>query len=156
LDVQYINPFVLAVKTVFKTMLSVDIALGKPAVRADYLTSADVTGLLLVSGGRKGFVRLCLTKKVALFVYRTLLFEEGTEINGDVIDAVGEVMNIVAGQARKEIEGASLDVKVEAPQVYMGQGMEHYPQEKLPVLCLPLIFSMEGEQETISADFAIA
>jgi chemotaxis protein CheX len=153
LDVQYINPFVLAIKTVLKTMLSVDLTLGKPGMKTDYAASADLTGLLPVSGGKRGFVRLCFTRKSALFVYRSLLFEEGTEINSEVIDAVGEVMNIVAGQARKEIEGAPLDARVEAPAILVGQGLEGYPAEKLPLLCLPLSFS---EQETISTDFAVA
>jgi len=156
LDAQYINPFIVAIKTVFKTMLSVDLTLGKPGMKANYVTEADLTGLLRVSGGKRGFARLCFTRRAALFVYSTLLLEEGTEINGEVIDAVGEVLNIVAGQARKEIEGASLDARVEAPEVIVGQGLEHYPTESLPVLCLPLSFLVEGVEETISADFAIA
>ena len=65
-------------------------------------------------------------------------------------------MNIVAGQARKEIEGESLDARVEAPVIIVCQGLERYPAEKRPVLCLPLSFPVDGDQEILSADFSIA
>jgi chemotaxis protein CheX len=155
-DAQYLNPFIIAMKNVFKTMLSVDIAMGKPSVKTDYVTNADVTGLLPLSGGKTGFVRLCLSEKAALFIYKSLLFEEASEINGDVLDAVGEVANIVAGQARNELKLASLDANIEPPVIITGQGLEQYPAVKLPLICLPLTFQADESQETISADFAIS
>jgi chemotaxis protein CheX len=155
-DAQYLNPFIVAVKNVFKTMLSVDVAMGKPAVKTDYTTNADVTGLLPLSGGKTGFVRLSLSKNAALFIYKSLLFEEAPEINTDVLDAVGEVANIVAGQARNELKMASLDANIEAPVIIIGQGLERYPAVKLPLICLPLTFQADEGQETISTDFAIS
>ena len=33
MDVKFINPFVIAAQTVFKTMLNIDLTLGKPGLR---------------------------------------------------------------------------------------------------------------------------
>jgi chemotaxis protein CheX len=156
MDAQYINPFIVAVKNVFKTMLSVDIAMGKPAVKADYNTDAEVTGLLPLSGGKTGFVRIAFSKNAVLFAYKSMLFEEAPEINSDVLDAVGELVNIIAGQARNELKMASLDAGIEAPKVFTGQGSEYYPAARIPVISLPLTFAADSATESISADFAIS
>jgi chemotaxis protein CheX len=155
-DAQYLNPFIVAVKNVFKTMLSVDIAMGKPAVRTDYNTDAEVTGLLPLSGGKTGFVRIGFSKNAALFAYKSMLFEEAPEINSEVLDAIGELVNIITGQARNELKMASLEAVIEVPKVFTGQGSEHYPAARMPVISLPLAFSADGVDESISADFAIS
>jgi chemotaxis protein CheX len=155
MDARYINPFLTALKTVFKTMLSIDIVPGKPGIKGDYSTSAAITGFMSLSGEENGFMRVGLQKRGTLFVYKSLLFEDAPDINADVIDAIGEVMNIVAGQARKELEAASIPMKVEAPTVIVGPGTEHYPADKMSVLSIPFSFMADGEQETVEADFAL-
>ncbi|HVN97843.1 MAG TPA: hypothetical protein VMT62_15540 [Syntrophorhabdaceae bacterium] len=46
MDVKYINPFVLATQTVFKTMLNLETNLDKPRLKTDKTTSGDVTGVM--------------------------------------------------------------------------------------------------------------
>jgi chemotaxis protein CheX len=156
MDVQFINPFILATKTVFSSMLGVELGMGKPVMKNGYTTSAEITAFMALNGERNGFVRLGFGKKAVLFVYKTLLGEDYSDIGPEVIDAVGEIANIIAGQARKEIEGATVSVKVEAPAIIVGHEMERYPKDVLPVISLPFSFPVDDQEEIIFADFAFA
>ena len=46
MDIKYINPFILATKTVFKTMLNIEMTMDKPLLKHDKTTSGDVTGVM--------------------------------------------------------------------------------------------------------------
>ena len=47
MDIKYINPFILATKTVFKTMLNLEVTMDKPRLKTDRTTSGNVTGFVM-------------------------------------------------------------------------------------------------------------
>ena len=61
-----------------------------------------------------------------------MLMMEATEIDDDVLDAVGELTNMVAGAAKAELEEYSMQVSL--PNVITGAGHEvHFPSEVSPI-----------------------
>jgi chemotaxis protein CheX len=61
-----------------------------------------------------------------------MLMMEATEINNDVLDAVGELTNMVAGAAKAELEEFQLQVSL--PNVVTGDAHEiHFPSNVTPL-----------------------
>lgn len=155
MEVKFINPFVVAAQTVFKTMLSIDLSLGKPTLREAKTTSGDVTGIMSMVGDKKGTIAISFREKGALFVFNSLMGDEASGIIPEVVDAIGELTNIVSGQARKEFENAGINLKASIPMVVVGKGVETNFITKLPIISLPFNFSTgNGDGEVMYLDFS--
>ena len=157
MDVKYINPFVLAAQAVFKTMLGIEVAMGKPLLKETRTTSGDVTGIMSLVGDRKGTVAISFRGKGAVFVFNTLVGETAEKVNADVVDAIGELTNIISGQARKEFENNGINLKASIPMVVVGTEVETNFITKLPVVSLPFYFGVNnnGDKEVMFLDFSI-
>ncbi|HTN76535.1 MAG TPA: chemotaxis protein CheX, partial [Pirellulaceae bacterium] len=76
-----------------------------------------------------------LSKEVALKAASAMLMMEATEIDNDVIDAVGEIANMVAGSAKAEL--AEFELSISLPSVITGRGHEvRFPSNVTPI-CVP-------------------
>lgn len=155
MEVKFINPFVAAVQAVFKTMLGLEVTMGKPILKDGRTTSGDVSGIMGLVGDRKGTVTVSFTDKGAIFILETLLGDTAETVNAEVIDAVGELTNIVSGQARKEFEKNGLNLKASIPTVVVGHNVEINFITQVPTVSLPFSFSAgNGSSETMYLDFS--
>ena len=158
MDIKYINPFIVAAQTVFKTMLGISAEMGKPTLKTVNRTSGDVTGIMGLVGDKKGTVAISLREKGAKFVYKTLVGEECESISQDVVDAIGEITNIISGQARKEFEKNDINLNAAIPMVIVGKEVEMNFITKIPIISLPFYFSLDNgssnDKEVIYVDFS--
>ena len=154
MEVKYINPFVIATQTVFKTMLNIEIGLDKPIIKKNNTTTGDVTGVMGLAGDKKGTICISFTDKGALFVYKTLMGDEHDKISSEVVDAIGELTNIISGQARKELEKAGVNLKAAIPTVVVGRGVELHMISNAPSISLPFHFSIGNDTENLFVDFS--
>lgn len=101
-DVRFVNPIIRAASSLFTQMLRSPLELGKPglAPRRPY---SGVTGVIELRGGITGTIALNLSNHLAIAAASTLREEKIREVNTDVIDAIGEMVNIIAGQAKSEL-----------------------------------------------------
>jgi chemotaxis protein CheX len=155
MEVKFINPFVVAAQTVFKTMLSIDLTLGKPSLKEAKTTSGDVTGIMSMVGDRKGTIAISFREKGALFVFNSLMGDDAQVICPEVVDAIGELTNIISGQARKEFENTGVNLKASIPMVVVGKDVETNFITKLPIIELPFGFAVSnGSDEVMYLDFS--
>jgi len=155
MDVKYINPFILATQTVFKTMLGIAVTMSKPMLKHERAASGDVTGIMGLVGDKKGTFSVSLNDTGALFIVKTLFGDEVSGITPEVVDAIGELTNIISGQARKEFEKGGLNLKAAIPMVVVGKNVETNFITKLPIISLPFHFSgNNGDQEVMYLDFS--
>lgn len=121
MDVRYINAFVGSVKHVFKTMMSMDVSLGKPAVVTDTDAPAlDVSAVVGISGDAMGRVVLGFSKREAASVASRFAGTELTPQHPDFADAIGELANMVSGYAKSKLDG--LNCSISLPSVVVGEG----------------------------------
>lgn len=120
MKVEYINPFVKAVLLVFSTMLNCTLKRGQPYKKVNFQPMHEVTGIIGLSGKAKGTVVLSLDREAAMRATEVLLGERPFCINADVTDAVGELTNIIAGNAKAELEQFAMSVSL--PTVITGKG----------------------------------
>ncbi len=135
MDVKYINPFMKAIKNVFGTMLSIEVTFGKPRLRTEAEASHDVSGIIGLSGDAMGAVILSFPKPAALKIagaFAGITFKETDE---DFADAIGELANMVAGSAKRDLEG--LNISISVPSVIIGQNHQVKATRMVPRLIIP-------------------
>ncbi len=135
MDVRYINPFINGIKNVFRTMLSTDIVISKPRIKPRDIATTDISAIIGFSGDAAGSVALCFPTRTAEAAASKFA---GVEINAsheDFADALGELANMVAGQAKSKLDG--LDVYISLPRVIAGADLKLLDTKSAPVLLLP-------------------
>lgn len=129
---EYINPFITSLKNAFHTMLACEVRRGEIRLKDNHSPSGEVSGVIGLSGKAVGTVVLNFTKPVALQAASTMLMTEATEIDDDVLDAVGELTNMVAGAAKAELE--EYELMVSLPNVITGRDHDvHFPSNVTPI-----------------------
>ena len=154
MDAGFVNAYLMAVQNVFRTMLGIEITMGKPSLKTNKLTSAEVTGMLGFAGDKRGSFSLAFTRDSALFIYKSMVAEEVSALTPEVIDAVGELTNIISGQFRVEIEKLGHKLSAALPTVVVGQNVEINFITKVPVITLPFTFDAGGEKGQVFLDFS--
>jgi len=135
MDVQYINPFVLAIKRVFETMVRTKVRVGKPFVKHDPCASADVSGVIGFSGDAAGCVVLSFPSAVAVQAASKFAGTSIDESHPDFADAIGELANMVAGNAKKEFHG--MNVSISLPSVIIGKEHMVSTSRSAPRIVIP-------------------
>jgi chemotaxis protein CheX len=134
MDVRYINPFLSAIQNVFETMVNIPFTLGKPGLKKDDITSHEVSGIIGISGEVTGSVVVSFPESVALQIASALLGSELQKVDGDCTDTIGEIANMVAGDAKKGFPKA--DTSVSVPTVVIGKHKVAYPRG-VPIITIP-------------------
>ncbi|NCD24779.1 MAG: chemotaxis protein CheX [Deltaproteobacteria bacterium] len=120
-----IKQFVDATVTVLSTMAMTEATAAAPFVKQNAVAQGDITGVIGFSnpkGKSKGTMSLTFTTSSALGIIGSMLYEEQTELNDAVADAVGELTNMISGQARKGLVEMGMVFEGAIPSVITGQG----------------------------------
>lgn len=111
------NLFINSVNNYFKHLTEVDSETSVPYIKSsDGLVLKDYTGMIGISGNRKGFVYISANR--AMFEDLINIFigiDEPSE--EDILDMAGEISNVVAGNVRANL-GANFMISV--PVVFEG------------------------------------
>lgn len=130
-DVSYINPFVEGLDSVFKTMLDVTPKRNAVKIGAQGHNGAHLTLLIGISGMMHGCVALSFPPATALALAGRMLGSELTEINDEVIDAISELVNMVAGSAKAKFN-VDPPLQLGLPTVVEGTGYRvKYPSKSI-------------------------
>jgi chemotaxis protein CheX len=141
MDIAYINPFLSAIKEVFETMIEVTFSIGKPCLKKEGVPSHEVSSIIGISGEVSGSVVINLSEKTALQLASALLGDQLSELDSDCVDAIGEIANMVAGNAKNGFPVGNTSISV--PTVVIGKHEVNYPSS-IPIICIPCKTS-EGE-----------
>jgi len=134
MDVRYINPFITSCRQVFDTMVHVRIKLGKPYLRTHGGTQFMVSAVLGLGGAVTGCVVLRFSAGVAMGLASGLAKSPIVALDDDCVDALGEIANMVAGSAKKELPGGLTTLSV--PSVVLGDHRINYPSGT-PIIIIP-------------------
>lgn len=104
MDIKYINPFVESVDSVFQMMLNVTPERLKLKIGNGNGVGAEVTSLIGISGDVQGVVVLRFPSDTALDIAGRMLGQEVGVIDAEVVDAVSEIVNMVAGSAKAKFD----------------------------------------------------
>lgn len=135
MDVRFINPFVSAVVEVFRTMVHMPVTVHKPHLVTEPGTRSDVSGVIGFSGDASGCVVLSFPTDVACRAASAFAGIPIDEKHPDFADAIGELANMVAGNAKKDFTGMSVSISL--PSVIIGKGHTVSGSRACPRLIIP-------------------
>lgn len=135
---QYIKPFVDVSIDVFKQFIGIDVVAKTPYFSPkDSVAGGDVSAVIGLTGGVRGAVIVSMPKALAIKCTDILTGVEHTELDDDTLDAVGEIVNIIAGNVKKQLT-ESLQIVISLPTIVKGSGhMIKWPGNQARILCIP-------------------
>lgn len=144
IDPKLIIPFVNSTLNVFTSMVKTKPEITRPRVKEDASASYDVSGIIGFSGEILGSVVLSLQANTALELVKSFTGMEMDLHGPDFADAIGELANMVAGGAKKDL-GAIANITV--PVVVIGKSHIIARLSDVPCITIPC--------RTTSGEFAI-
>jgi chemotaxis protein CheX len=116
---EHINPFIASTVEVFSTMLKCKLTRGELFANTNFHPAYEISGIIGMTGKASGTVVLSVDANVAASITEAMLGERPEGIDSDVIDAVGEVTNMIAGKAKASLE--QLQMSLAIPTVITGK-----------------------------------
>jgi chemotaxis protein CheX len=121
MDVKLINPFLAAAAHVLKTMANVDAIPGKPFLKKDDRAMGDVSAIIGITGSARGSMALVFTEECIMKIASALLGEVLTKMDNEVGDAVGELTNMICGDARRRLSEEGTVLQAGIPTIVAGK-----------------------------------
>ena len=84
-------------------------------VKKDQAARGDVSGVMGLTGETGGTISASFTETSILAIVSNMLGEEKKEMNEEIKDAVGEITNMISGQARKKLDEQGMSLKAAIP-----------------------------------------
>lgn len=135
MDVKYVNPFIVALHETFRTMIKVEVETLKPKLKTYPYPTYDISGIIGLSGDATGSIAISFPKLVALRVVSAMLGTEIKIIGSEVSDAIGELANIIAGNAKKDLTEFHLTISL--PNVIVGKNHTITSQTGIDTILVP-------------------
>ncbi len=118
ISVDLIQPFIFATVETYTTMLGTTPKAGQYSLNQGRGISHDISGVIGITGDLLGSVSLSYRTDAALATLSAFIGVEIKNLDDDSMDAVGELVNIIAGYAKKFI--AEYETSISLPTVYKG------------------------------------
>ncbi|MDY6863819.1 MAG: chemotaxis protein CheX [Thermodesulfobacteriota bacterium] len=152
MEAKIINPFLEACINVLNTMAMLKPEPGKPYIKQDLLSYGDISGVIGLAGAKRGAVVVSFTEKCILKIVSSMLGENYSSIaNEDVESAVGELVNMISGDARRQLAEEGLKIESGLPSVVVGHKHKISTKTTGPYLVMP--FNLNGDNFVVEVSF---
>lgn len=139
---KYIQPFIRVCKKVFRELVGQEAEARMPYfLEKSEAGEWDISGIIGLTGEARGAVVISMKQELAIKLTAILTKVEHTALDDDVVDAVGEIVNIIAGNVKQELEG-TYSLTISLPAIIKGK--EHsinWPDNRTMVICIPFVIS---------------
>jgi chemotaxis protein CheX len=139
LNPKLILPFIASVRDVFRTMLGVEPTIERPRVKEKPGTEYDYSGIVAFSGNIVGTVVVSFHRDSAIKMVEKFAGSPIEPDTGDFADALGELTNMIAGAAKKDLGSAA---SISVPTVIMGRGHTIARPSDVPCLQVPCVTAL--------------
>ncbi|MFK7739719.1 MAG: response regulator [Planctomycetota bacterium] len=142
---------VKATTGVFRTMMNLKATPGEVAIEKAQVRKAEVIGSVGVAGFLTGSISVFLPRSIAnKAVCALLMIDSADELSGeDMIDAIGEVTNMIGGCIKTELFEKAPLFDISVPSVYIGDDLSRRTVSN--DLCFHAPFTVGDE--TFSVEF---
>ena len=136
--VQYIKPFVDVTLNTFEEFVGCEVIARHPHyLDAEKESDWDISSVIGLSGAVKGAVIISMKKDLAIKITELLVGNAPTDIDADVVDAIGEIVNIIAGNVKSLIPSGD-QIVISIPTVIKGKEITvAFPSKQERILCIP-------------------
>lgn len=150
MNIEHINPFLVATKSVLRDMCGVDLAVGTPYVKKEKFNEDTVVICLGVTGKIKGQVLLALNNSAACDIASRMCMMPITALDDLSLSALCELGNMVFGNAATVLSTKGIIIDITPPTVIQGNFSiaNNFAQN----VCIP--FKFDGDK-SIEVDVSV-
>ena len=144
---KYIQPFIKVSEKVFSEFCNMEIKPGRVffVSQDEYEKIWDISGIIGLSGEVTGAVAISLQDVTAFQIAKILTGQDHNSFDEYVTDAIGEIINIIAGNVKKDFE-EELRIKISLPTIVKGKAHSIvWPSGKTRIICIPFIIFSDQE-----------
>ena len=131
----YINPFLDASIRLFRVFLGVTLTNKNPFVNKDAQHLHEISAIIGLAGDTKGAVVLSFKRDTAIKMVSLFSKKNYLALSREVIDGVGELVNILAGNAKKDL--LNFRITISLPGVITGNKYKINWPKDIPVITIP-------------------
>lgn len=138
-NVEFINPVITSTIKTLQTQCSLVLhTCDKPFLKGSQdLPPIEIAGIIgITSPGFKGTISICFPEKTFLGVMAGMLGEQAKEINDELQDGAGELLNIIFGQSKVIWNEKGLGIEKAIPTVVRANALKVRQYSSSPALVL--------------------
>lgn len=137
-NVALINPFLAGAQKTLEVQCMTTASPGKPYLKTKDMPDVAIAGVLtLISNEFTGSIVLCFSQKVFLKIYENMFGEKHDQITAEIEDAAGELLNIIYGMAKMELNPTGFNFQKAFPTVLTGEKMRIRQNSAKPAVVIP-------------------
>ena len=150
INVEYINPFLMAATNIIKDICQIDMQVGKPYVKQTAFADDSVIIMIGITGDMRGSVIIALTYNKALEIASKMMMGMPvTELDEMATSAISELGNMIMGNAATILSTKGVGIDITPPTLCRGNLT--ITQSYTKNICIPL----SGDDITIELDVAV-
>lgn len=136
MKVEFINPFIESTLKSLEMMAQITATRDNLALKQDLITTYDISAIVSLTGEVEGSIIVSMPARLACKVASNLLMEDCTAVDQNVQDAIGEMGNIIVGDARRALVAMGKSVTISLPNIVLGQG-HMIARKNMPCIAIP-------------------
>lgn len=138
INTEIINPFLEAAIKTLKVQCNVEASANTPFLPGQEEIDVDILAVIGVTSKEfNGSIALCMPEGTFLIIMSNMMGEEYTEINEELEDGIGELLNIIFGQAKIELSQKGFSIDKAIPSVVRGKSLKVKHLTQKPGIILP-------------------
>ncbi len=112
---EYVNAFLSPARLVWKKELNKELELVGAETVSDNFTTEDVTAIIGVNGSLMGNVLYGFSGDTPYYIASTLMGEKITTMDSVTLSALGEIANMITGNAATQLAAAGYPCEISPP-----------------------------------------
>ncbi len=124
IDVNFINPFLTSALRVMKIQCFIEAKNKTPQLKKpeDPMLLGDVSGIIAITSETfRGTLAVSFPEKLFIKMASNMLGETHDKLHDGIVDIVGEIANIILGQAKIELQKLGFGIEMAIPSVVWGK-----------------------------------
>lgn len=149
-NVEHINPFLMASTKILKEMCQIDAVIGKPYIKTPSFFEDSLIILIGITGEMRGQAMIAFEKSIACDIASKMIMMPVTEMDELAKSAIGELGNMIMGNTATIFSTKGIAIDITPPTI--GNGVISFTTSYASNICIPLVYE---SNKTIEIHIAI-
>jgi len=145
MNVDHINPFLMASTKILSEMCFVDAKIGKPYIKSPVYRDNTLVILIGITGEMKGQVIISFEHNVACDIASKMIMMPITEMDEFAQSAICELGNMIMGNTAIVFSSKGIEIDITPPTV--GNGTMSFTNNFAQNVCIPLEYDVDKKIE---------
>lgn len=143
IEFDFIVPFVKATDKIFESMVGIQVSHRQVYVKKGCRMLGEITAIIGLSGSAMGMCSISLTVEFAARAVGKMIYEDLPADAQDMMvrDGVGELINMIAGQAKALLSRTKYKFDITLPTIV--SGVDHEVYYRRGTQCIVILFETE-------------